>query len=87
MTVIAGQNYLDADYGRVAYLLLVWNGFVWNFLLVTPVIAPFQIINFVSALIYTYDYLKAGAPQAPSLKFGNDVEPVDLDQAAAKEAA
>jgi len=73
MTVVAAECFDDADYSRVSYLLLVWNGFVWNFLLLTPAINPFQIINFASSVVFMYHYMKGGAKQAPAIHFGNDV--------------
>jgi len=73
LTVIAAENYDDTDYGRVSFLLLAWGGFVGNFLL-TATPGVFQIINWTSALIFTYQYMQGGARQAPALKFGNDVE-------------
>jgi len=86
LTVIAAENYDDTDYGRVSFLLLAWGGFVGNFLL-TATPGVFQIINWTSALIFTYQYMQGGARQAPALKFGNDVEPIDHVQENPKEAA
>jgi len=90
LTVVAVESFDDADYGRVSYLLLVWDGLVGNFLLLTPVINPFQIINFASSVVFAYHYLKGGAKQAPSIHFGSDLNaPIEAisEHDVAKEAA
>jgi len=89
MTVMAAEVFDDADYGRVAYIMIVWNGFARHFLLTisgTPTVL--QIINFASAAVFIINYLKAGAKQAPGLKFGNDMNaPIEAVVEAVKEAA
>lgn len=88
LTVIAAENFDDVDYCRVSYLLLAWDGLVGNFLLTTPTIAPMQIINFASSVVFAYHYLKTDAKQAPSIAFGDDSNaPIEAVEETVKEAA
>ena len=89
LTVIAGEVYDDADYGRVAYILIVWNGFVRDFLLtITGTPTVLQIINFASAAVYIVNYLKGGAKQACGISFGHYLNaPTEAVAEAVKEAA
>jgi len=87
LTVVAAENFDDEDYTRVAYLLLVLDAVVGNFLLVSG-ISNTTIINFASGVVFAYHYLKGGAKQAPSIKFGNDMNaPIETVTETVKEVA
>jgi len=69
ITVFAGTGFDDADFGRISFLILAWNGFVGNFLFLSAS-APVNIIDFASSVVFAIHYLRKGAPAAPALTFG-----------------